>query len=420
MGFKWIAHQPPRSRQWPHRRSPIEPRRQPPTQLRHPHRRHHPNRRQPQRTPTPLRTTPQPRQNQTRSRPGPQTAHLRPHLDPPPTPPHHTPPRPQLDIEARLDTVEQIGRRRGLAARRRSGSARRIGLVEHMRNHGLGSGLGGRGVVVTGAVGGVGWPTGQAFASAGARVVAVDLRRSAADEVVAGLGGNGHMAVGMDLTDLDAHKALVDRAVDGLGDLFVLAHLAVDDRRHAAGARRRIRGDRRGRGLRGRQARWVSQRRSPQRQRRPTGVLSVGTRRRRRVSRASQTPGADRCSGESDPPPSGNPNSMSVIAAKAAIRVYAGPDGTIGASLVVAAGAGPRLEPEPECTLRGVQRQARSVTGRTSRNAEQGWRHLSRHPGMTSVTSVRCAVGPAPSLHTDRPLTCGFGGTPEPDPARNL
>ena len=64
---------------------------------------------------------------------------------------------------------------------------------------GLGSGLGGRGVVVAGAVGGVGRPTGQAFASAGARVVAVDLRQSAADEVVASLGGDGHMAVGMDL-----------------------------------------------------------------------------------------------------------------------------------------------------------------------------------------------------------------------------
>ena len=97
---------------------------------------------------------------------------------------------------------------------------------------GLGSGLGGGGVVVTGAVGGVGRPTGQAFASAGARVVAVDLRRSAADEVVAGLDGDGHVAVGMDLTGLDAHKALVDRAVD---------------ERHPAGARRRTRRDRRGR-----------------------------------------------------------------------------------------------------------------------------------------------------------------------------
>ena len=99
---------------------------------------------------------------------------------------------------------------------------------------GLGSGLGGRGVVVTGAVGGVGWPTGQVFASAGARVVAVDLRQCAADEVVAGLGGGGHVAVGLDLTGFDAQKALVVRAVDGLGDLFVLAHLAAVLRRRGS------------------------------------------------------------------------------------------------------------------------------------------------------------------------------------------
>ena len=42
---------------------------------------------------------------------------------------------------------------------------------------GLGSGLGGGGVVVTGAVGGVGRPTAQAFASAGARVMANHNRR---------------------------------------------------------------------------------------------------------------------------------------------------------------------------------------------------------------------------------------------------
>ena len=255
-----------------------------------------------------------------------------------------------------------------------------------MRNHGLGSGIGARGQGRArdrcrrrdGPADGVGRPTGQAFASAGARVVAVDLRRSAADEVVTGLGGNGHMAVGMDLTGLDAHKALVDRAVDGLGDLFVLAQLAVDDRRHAAGARRRTRGDRRGRGLRGRQARWVRKRRDPQRQRRPTDVLSVGTRRRRPVSQASQTPGADRCSGESDPPPSGNPNSMSVIAAKAAIRVYAGPDATIGASLVVAAGGRP-----PTRTGVGVH-----APGSSAASAVRHWAYLSQRRAGLPATSA--------------------------------
>ena len=246
---------------------------------------------------------------------------------------------------------------------------------------GLGSGLGGRGVVVTGAVGGVGRPTGQAFASAGARVVAVDLRRSAADEVVAGLGGNGHMAVGMDLTDLDAHKALVDRAVDGLGDLFVLAQLAVDDRRHAAGARRRIRGDRRGRRLRGRQARWVRQRRDPQRQRRPTDVLSVGTRRRGPVSQASQTPAPDRCSGESDPPPSGNPNSMSVIRRR--------PQSASTPDRMPPLAPHSSLRPGPPPTRTGAGVHA---PGSSAASAVRHWAYLSQRRAGLSATSATISV----------------------------
>ena len=64
--------------------------------------------------------------------------------------------------------------------------------------------------------------------------MAVDLHQSAADEVVAGLEGGGHVAVGMDLTGLDAEKALVVRAVDELGDLFVLAHPAAVLRRRGS------------------------------------------------------------------------------------------------------------------------------------------------------------------------------------------
>ena len=206
------------------------------------------------------------------------------------------------------------------------------------------------------------------------------------------------------------------------------------------GARRRTRGDRRGRGLRGRQARWVRKRRDPQRQRRPTDVLSVGTRRRRRVSRASQTPGADRCSGESDPPPSGNPNSMSVIrrrpqsastpdrmaplAPHSSLRPGAGPDskrsrsarsggfsGKRGPSLgVPRRGARP---PGPTAWFSGKRGPSLGVPLASPSRAVG---HLSRHPGVTSVTSVRCAVGPAASLYPDRPLTCGFGGTPDPGP----
>ncbi len=93
------------------------------------------------------------------------------------------------------------------------------------------SGLEGQGVIVTGAAGGIGRATAEAFATAGARVMAVDLHQEAADETVRGMEGDGHIAVGMDLTDLDAHAGLVDRACEELGSLRTLAHLAAVLRR---------------------------------------------------------------------------------------------------------------------------------------------------------------------------------------------
>lgn len=98
----------------------------------------------------------------------------------------------------------------------------------------LGSGLEGKGVIVTGAGGGIGRPTAEMFAAAGARVMAVDLHRAVIDDVVAGLEGDGHVAASCDLTDLDAQSALVERAVDELGNLYVLAHLAAVLRRRGS------------------------------------------------------------------------------------------------------------------------------------------------------------------------------------------
>ena len=98
----------------------------------------------------------------------------------------------------------------------------------------LGSGLEGKGVIVTGAGGGIGRPTAEMFAAAGARVMVVDLHQAATDEVVAGMEGDGHIAAGCDLTDLDAQGALVDRAVDEFGSLYVLAHLAAVLRRRSS------------------------------------------------------------------------------------------------------------------------------------------------------------------------------------------
>ncbi len=98
----------------------------------------------------------------------------------------------------------------------------------------LGSGLEGKGVIVTGAGGGIGRPTAEMFAAAGARVMAVDLHQETTDEVVAGFEGDGHIAAGCDLTDLDAQRVLVERAVDELGNLYALAHLAAVLRRRGS------------------------------------------------------------------------------------------------------------------------------------------------------------------------------------------
>jgi len=96
---------------------------------------------------------------------------------------------------------------------------------------GVGAGLEGRGVIVTGAAGGIGRHVAAAFAAAGARVMAVDLRQEAAEEVAAGLEGDGHAATGIDLSELGGHEALIERAQRELGSLYVLAHLAAVLRR---------------------------------------------------------------------------------------------------------------------------------------------------------------------------------------------
>lgn len=95
----------------------------------------------------------------------------------------------------------------------------------------LGAGLDGRGVVVTGAAGGMGRPVCEAFAAAGARVLAVDVDEARAAETVAGLEGDGHIAMGVDLADLATHDQIVDRAVSEFGSLYVLANLAAVLRR---------------------------------------------------------------------------------------------------------------------------------------------------------------------------------------------
>jgi NAD(P)-dependent dehydrogenase (short-subunit alcohol dehydrogenase family) len=96
----------------------------------------------------------------------------------------------------------------------------------------VGAGLEEKGVVVTGAAGGIGREVARAFAAAGARVCAVDVRQDALDDVIAGLDGSGmHLADAVDLLDLAAHEPLLRRVNATFGSFFVLAHCAAVLRR---------------------------------------------------------------------------------------------------------------------------------------------------------------------------------------------
>ena len=98
----------------------------------------------------------------------------------------------------------------------------------------VGAGLEGKGVIVTGAAGGIGRAVAEAFATTGAKVMAVDLGQSAVDEVVAGLEGSGHIGAAADLRDLDGHAGLIERARRDLGGLYALANLAAVLRRRGS------------------------------------------------------------------------------------------------------------------------------------------------------------------------------------------
>jgi NAD(P)-dependent dehydrogenase (short-subunit alcohol dehydrogenase family) len=98
----------------------------------------------------------------------------------------------------------------------------------------VGAGLEGRGVILTGATGGIGSAVATGFATAGAKVMAVDLDQGRLDEVVGGLEGTGHVGVVADLRDTNAHEGLVQRAVDELGEVYVLANLAAVLRRRGS------------------------------------------------------------------------------------------------------------------------------------------------------------------------------------------
>jgi NAD(P)-dependent dehydrogenase (short-subunit alcohol dehydrogenase family) len=95
----------------------------------------------------------------------------------------------------------------------------------------VGAGLEGKGIIVTGASGGIGKAVAEAFATTGAKVVAVDLDQARVDDVVAGLDGGGHVGVAADVADLAGHATLIRRARAELGNLYALANLAAVLRR---------------------------------------------------------------------------------------------------------------------------------------------------------------------------------------------
>ena len=90
----------------------------------------------------------------------------------------------------------------------------------------IGAGLEGKGVIVTGAAGGIGREVALAFAKAGSRVAAVDINEKGVSEVVAAMEGGPHLALGIDLRNIAGHKPLVAKVQASFGRLDVLANTA--------------------------------------------------------------------------------------------------------------------------------------------------------------------------------------------------
>ena len=86
----------------------------------------------------------------------------------------------------------------------------------------LASGLEGKGVLVTGAAGGIGREVALAFAAAGARVAAVDLHQDKVTALVAEMEGGPHLPLALDLRPIAGHAALIETVKDAFGRLDVL------------------------------------------------------------------------------------------------------------------------------------------------------------------------------------------------------
>ena len=92
----------------------------------------------------------------------------------------------------------------------------------------------GKTVLVTGASGSIGQAIVRQFASAGARVaVHYHANRERAEQLIAELGGSGHIAVSADMMDAESIRAMVEQTVAQFGRLDVLVNNAGIDIHHA-------------------------------------------------------------------------------------------------------------------------------------------------------------------------------------------
>src|SRR2546422_4969769 len=85
----------------------------------------------------------------------------------------------------------------------------------------VGAGLEEKGVIVTGAAGGIGQAGTRAFDTTGARVMAVDLDQAKLDQLLARLASRGHIRHAGDLGHLSGHHPLRPRERLRLGNVYV-------------------------------------------------------------------------------------------------------------------------------------------------------------------------------------------------------
>ena len=90
----------------------------------------------------------------------------------------------------------------------------------------IGAGLEGKGVIVTGAAGGIGREIALAFAKAGCHVAAMDINEKGVSEIAALMEGGRHLAMAVDLRDIAGHEALIAKVQKQFGRLDVLANTA--------------------------------------------------------------------------------------------------------------------------------------------------------------------------------------------------